>query len=72
MSTPGVEDRHEQTQQEKESSKSSVLGINHIMRAQHIEGENEKEAEARRMGAGQLDIEKQNELFPNNIEFRMQ
>ena len=42
------------------------------MRAQHIEGENEKEAEARRMGAGQLDIEKQNELFPNNIEFRMQ
>ena len=60
-----------QTEQEKMNSMSSTLGVNYILRARHIEEENVKEAESRRAGAGQKDIEKQNELFPNNLEFRM-
>ena len=47
-----------QTEQEKMNSMSSTLGVNYILRARHIEEENVKEAESRRAGAGQKDIEK--------------
>ena len=47
------------------------MGVNHLLQAQNVEKTNAEKDEHRRVGAT-LSLAKQNELFPNNVQFRMQ
>lgn len=58
--------------QEKDdaASRCSSLGVNHLLRAINNEQANEKKEEQRRMGQN-MSIERQNEMFPNNLEHKL-
>ena len=53
------------------AARNNALGVNHLLQAQNVDRTNAERDEHRRVGAT-LSLAKQNELFPNNIQFRMQ
>ena len=55
-----------------EKSKSSKLGTNHMLSAKFMEDKRDKDVKARQAGPGEMTIKKQNQLFPNNIEYKLQ
>ena len=58
------------TDKENIAARTSILGVNHLTQAINIEKANEVKEVQRRMG-NNMSLEKQNELFPNNLELRM-